>query len=35
LFGRIPGSVDDERFVQAWVDTAIAVAHRHGLSAAR
>jgi AcrR family transcriptional regulator len=32
LFGRVPGGVDDERFVQAWVDTAIAVARGHGLT---
>jgi AcrR family transcriptional regulator len=32
LFGRVPGEVDDERFVHAWVDTALAVARRHGLS---
>ncbi|GAC1396147.1 MAG: TetR/AcrR family transcriptional regulator [Mycobacterium sp.] len=32
LFGRVPGAVDDERFVTSWVDTVLAVARRHGLS---
>jgi AcrR family transcriptional regulator len=32
LFGHIPGQVDDDRFIGAWVETALAVAHRYGLS---
>jgi hypothetical protein len=32
VFGQVPGQVDDERFVQAWVDTAMAVGRRHGLT---
>jgi AcrR family transcriptional regulator len=32
LFGHIPGQVDDDRFIDAWVETALAVAHRYGLS---
>jgi AcrR family transcriptional regulator len=31
LFGRIPGDVDDDRFVDGWVDIALGVAARHGL----
>jgi AcrR family transcriptional regulator len=31
LFGRIPGDMDDERFVTAWVEIGLAVAARHGL----
>jgi AcrR family transcriptional regulator len=31
-FGRAPDDVDDERFVAAWVETALAVAGRFGLS---
>jgi AcrR family transcriptional regulator len=30
-FGRTPGEVDDERFVAAWVETALAVARRYGV----
>jgi hypothetical protein len=26
LFGRAPGDVDDERFLAAWVDPALATA---------
>jgi AcrR family transcriptional regulator len=29
-FGRTPGGVDDERFVAAWVETALAVARQLG-----
>ena len=32
LFGRIPASVDDNRFIEAWVEAALAVAQRYGLS---
>jgi hypothetical protein len=31
-FGRVPGNVDDERYVTAWVDVALAVAARYGLN---
>jgi AcrR family transcriptional regulator len=31
-FGRTPDAIDDERFVAAWVDVAMAVAQRHGLA---
>jgi len=31
-FGRTPGDVDDERFIAGWVETALAVAGRFGLS---
>jgi hypothetical protein len=31
-FGRAPDDVDDERFIAAWVETALAVARRFGLS---
>jgi AcrR family transcriptional regulator len=31
-FGRVPGDVDDERYIAAWVDVAMAVAARYGLS---
>jgi AcrR family transcriptional regulator len=31
LFGRVPGGIDDGRFVEAWVQTALAVAARYGL----
>jgi AcrR family transcriptional regulator len=30
-FGRVPDGIDDERLIAAWVDTALAVAARHGL----
>jgi AcrR family transcriptional regulator len=30
-FGRTPGDVDDERFIAAWVETALAVARRLGI----
>lgn len=32
VFGHVPANVDDERFIAAWVDTALAVAHRYGLT---
>lgn len=32
VFGRVPGEVDDERFVQAWVITALALATNVGLT---
>lgn len=31
-FGRTPDAIDDERFIVAWVDVAMAVAQRHGLT---
>jgi hypothetical protein len=31
-FGRTPDAIDDERFIAAWVDVAMAVAQRHGLT---
>jgi AcrR family transcriptional regulator len=31
-FGRTPDAIDDERFVAAWVEVAMAVAQRHGLA---
>jgi AcrR family transcriptional regulator len=31
LFGRLPASIDDERFIRAWVEAALAIAHRYGL----
>jgi hypothetical protein len=30
-FGRVPDGIGDERLIAAWVDTALAVAARHGL----
>jgi AcrR family transcriptional regulator len=30
-FGRVPDEIDDERFVAAWVETALAVARHHGI----
>ena len=30
-FGRTPGDVDDERFIAAWTETALAVAQRYGV----
>jgi AcrR family transcriptional regulator len=30
-FGRVPDNVDDERYIAAWVDVAVAVAARYGL----
>jgi AcrR family transcriptional regulator len=32
MFGQVPAHVDDERFIAAWVDAALAVAHRYGLT---
>jgi len=31
-FARTPDDVDDERFIAAWVDTALAVASRYGIN---
>ena len=31
-FGRTPDAIDDERFLAAWLDVAMAVAQRHGLA---
>ena len=30
-FGRTPDDVDDERFIAAWTETALAVARRYGI----
>jgi AcrR family transcriptional regulator len=30
-FGRVPGDVDDERFIVAWVQTALALARHYGI----
>ena len=30
-FGRTPDDVDDDRFIEAWVETALAVARRFGV----
>jgi hypothetical protein len=32
LFGRVPGGVDDERFIATWVELGIGFAERHGLA---
>jgi hypothetical protein len=32
LFDQVPAEIDDERFVTAWVEAALAVAHRYGLA---
>jgi hypothetical protein len=32
VFGEIPGEVDDGRFIEAWVEVALAVANRYGLN---
>ena len=32
VFGRVPGDVDDERFIDTWVDVCMAYARRIGLS---
>jgi AcrR family transcriptional regulator len=31
LFGRVPGGLDDERFIETWVDVCLAYARRIGL----
>ncbi len=31
LFGRVPAAIDDERFIETWVDAALAIAQRYGL----
>ena len=31
LFGRVPGGLDDERFIEAWVDVCLTYARRIGL----
>jgi AcrR family transcriptional regulator len=31
LFGRVPGGLDDERFIDMWVDVCLAYARRIGL----
>jgi AcrR family transcriptional regulator len=32
LFGRVPGAVDDERFIDTWVDVCLTYARKLGLS---
>lgn len=32
VFGQVPAGIDDERFVAAWVEVALAVAGRYGLT---
>jgi AcrR family transcriptional regulator len=32
VFGQVPADIDDDHFIAAWVDTALAVAHRYGLN---
>jgi AcrR family transcriptional regulator len=34
-FGRTPDDVDDERFITAWAETALAVARRYGIDEPR
>jgi AcrR family transcriptional regulator len=34
-FARMPDSVDDERFIAAWTETALAVARRYGIDERR
>ena len=34
-FQRVPGDIDDERFVDAWVEVGLAVAAHHGLTMER
>jgi len=34
-FGRTLDDIDDERFIAAWVDVALAVAEQHGLALER
>jgi AcrR family transcriptional regulator len=31
-FGRVPGDVDDERFLETWVDVGMSIAQRYGLA---
>jgi hypothetical protein len=35
MFGRTLDDIDDERFIAAWVDVALAVAEQHGLALER
>jgi hypothetical protein len=35
VFGEIPGEVDDGRFIEAWVEAALAISHRYGLNRSR
>lgn len=32
MFGRVVDDMDDDRFIEGWVDVALAVAARHGLN---
>jgi hypothetical protein len=33
-FGRVPDDIDDERFIAAWVQTALALARHYGIEGA-
>lgn len=33
-FDRVPDDIDDERFIAAWVQTALALARHYGLEGA-
>jgi hypothetical protein len=33
-FGRVPDDIDDERFIAAWVQTALALARLYGIEGA-
>jgi hypothetical protein len=33
-FGRVPDEIDDERFIAAWVQTALALAGHYGIEGA-
>lgn len=33
-FGRVPDDIDDERFIAAWVQTALALARHYGIDGA-
>jgi AcrR family transcriptional regulator len=32
IFGRVPAEIDDGRFIEVWVEAALAIADRYGLS---
>jgi hypothetical protein len=33
-FGHVPDDIDDERFIAAWIQTALAVARDYGIEGA-
>jgi hypothetical protein len=33
-FGRVPDDIDDERFIAAWAQTALALARHYGIEGA-